>query len=193
MDATSDAELMARTRQGDAGAFASLVDRYKDPLVNSLTRLAGSKDRAEDLAQETFLRLYQNAARYSEQGKLLPFLFQIAINLLRTEERRRRRWRVLLPFVSHDPTGFDSQRQERDLLRSEVQTQVSAAIAQLPLSYREPLVLHEIEGLPYDQIAMICGIPEGTVKSRISRGRERLRSHLAPYWNGVTSCTTTAS
>jgi RNA polymerase sigma-70 factor (ECF subfamily) len=193
MDATSDAALMARTRQGDAGAFASLVDRYKDPLVNSLTRLAGSKDRAEDLAQETFLRLYQHASRYSEQGKLLPFLFQIAINLLRTEERRRRRWRVLLPFVSHDATGFDRQRQERDVLRSEVQTQVSAAIAQLPLSYREPLVLHEIEGLPYDQIAMICGIPEGTVKSRISRGRERLRSHLAPYWNGVTSCTTTAS
>lgn len=192
MEPTSDAELMERVRSGDQEAFANLVDRYKDPVVNLLTRLTGSRDRADDLGQETFLRLYQSAGRYSEQGKLLPLLFQIASNLVRSEERRRRRWRLLLPLVRHGAPDSEPERQERAVLQGEVRSHVADAIAALPLTYRVPLVLHEIEGVPYDEIAVICNLPEGTVKSRINRGRARLREQLAPYWNGVTSCPTTA-
>ncbi len=193
MESDSDAELMARTRRGDQQAFAVVVDRYKDALINLLTRLTGARDRAEDLAQEAFLRLYQHADRYVEQGKLLPYLYQIASNLVRTEERRRRRWRLLLPFVSQATAGITPHQQEYGVLQTEVQAQVSTAIAQLPLVYRMPLVLHEIEGLSYDEIASICGVPEGTVKSRINRGRQRLREQLAPYWSGVASCQTTST
>ncbi len=193
MESDSDAELMARTRRGDQQAFAVVVDRYKDALVNLLTRLTGLRDRAEDLAQEAFLRLYQHADRYVEQGKLLPYLYQIASNLVRTEERRRRRWRLLLPFVSQASAAITPHQQEFGVLQTEVQAQVSTAIAKLPLVYRMPLVLHEIEGLSYDEIASICGVPEGTVKSRINRGRQRLREQLAPYWSGVASCQTTST
>lgn len=193
MEQDSDAELMVKTRMGDQQAFALLVDRHKDVLVNLLTRLTGTRDRAEDLAQEAFLRLYQHADRYIEQGKLLPYLYQIASNLVRTEERRRRRWRLLLPFVSYASASITPHQQEYGVLQTEAQAQVSAAIAQLPLVYRVPLVLHEIEGLAYEEIATICGVPEGTVKSRINRGRQRLRERLAPYWSGVATCQTTST
>ena len=179
----NDAELMNRVRTGDREAFAQLIDRHKDGLVNFLTRLTRSRDRAEELAQESFLRLYQHSARYREQGQFAPFLFRIAANLLRSEERHARRWRVLsMRFSSngHDP---DSSPQGR-LLREEASEHVGRALAKLPLKYRTPLVLREIEGWSYRDIASTLGCEEGTVKSRIHRGRTRLRDLLSPYWNG---------
>ncbi|HSM49843.1 MAG TPA: sigma factor, partial [Thermoanaerobaculia bacterium] len=126
MDERDDAELMARIRKGDRGAFAALVDRYKDPLVSTLARLTGSRDRAEDLAQETFLRLFRGASRYVEQGRLRPFLFRIAVNLARGEERRRRRRALLLPFAPAFAEGeipAPEPNGEEDLLARESRAQ----------------------------------------------------------------------
>ncbi len=102
LEQPSDAELMARVREGDRDAFADLVDRHKDAVVSYLTRLAGSRDRAEDLAQETFLRLFRSTGGYTEQGYLRAFLYRIATNLLRSEERRDRRFRFLMPFLPRE-------------------------------------------------------------------------------------------
>jgi RNA polymerase sigma-70 factor (ECF subfamily) len=186
----SDAELMARVRTGDREAFADLVDRHKDAVVNYLARLSGDRDRAEDLAQETFLRLFRAAGSYSEQGYLRAYLFRIGTNLVRSEERRERRFRLLLPFL---------RREERDepaapsgLLLQELHREVAGAVAGLPLRFRVPLVLHEIEGWTYEDIARELGCREGTVKSRIYRGRQRLREKLQPYWQGGTAWKTTA-
>ncbi|MBP7147829.1 MAG: sigma-70 family RNA polymerase sigma factor [Acidobacteria bacterium] len=177
----SDADLMVRVSAGDRDAFAALVDRYKDPMVSYLTRLTGNRARAEDLAQESFVRLFQAAPRYSEQGKLIAFLYRIATNLARSEDRRVRRWSLLRGrFASAHPHGVDSP--QADLLRQELHARVSEAIAALPLAYRVPLVLHEIEGWSYEQVAQVTGAPEGTVKSRINRARQRLKEELAPYW-----------
>jgi len=177
-----DAELMMGLRSGDREAFAQLVDRHKDAVVGYLARLTGSRDRAEDLAQETFLRLYRAAPGYVERGYLRAFLFRIATNLLRSEERRERRMRLLAPFLllarAEDPAAPSG------LLRAEVQREVASAIAALPMSYRVPLVLHELEGWSYADIAVELSCREGTVKSRIFRGRERLRRSLEPYWHG---------
>ncbi|MGH9461678.1 MAG: RNA polymerase sigma factor [Vicinamibacteria bacterium] len=183
MNPVNDAELMSRVRSGDRQAFAQLVDRHKDGLINYLTRLTRSRDRAEELAQEAFLRLYQHSARYREQGQLVPFLFRIATNLLRSEERRARRWRFLsLKFSSngHDPRPSPQVR----LLKEEATEHVGRALAKLPLKYRSPLLLREIEGWSYQDIASTLGCGEGTVKSRIHRGRARLRDLLSTYWNG---------
>lgn len=186
----SDAELMARVRTGDRDAFADLVDRHKDAVVNYLARLSGDRDRAEDMAQETFLRLFRAAGSYSEQGYLRAYLFRIGTNLVRSEERRERRFRLLLPFL---------RREERDepaapsgLLLQELHREVAGAVAGLPLRFRVPLVLHEIEGWTYEDIARELGCREGTVKSRIHRGRQRLREKLQPYWQGGTAWKTTA-
>jgi RNA polymerase sigma-70 factor (ECF subfamily) len=182
-DAASDAELMARLRSADdREAFGRLVDRHKDAVVGYLARLTGSRERAEDLGQETFLRLYRAAPGYVEQGLLRAFLFRIATNLAHSEERRERRLRLLAPFLKASPHAEAAA--PLGLLREEIQREVTAAVSALPMSYRVPLVLHEIEGWAYGDIARALSLSEGTVKSRIFRGRERLRRGLAPYWHG---------
>lgn len=182
----SDAELMARVQAGDRAAFADLVDRHKDAVVNYLTRLAGDRDRAEDLAQETFLRLFRTAADYDERGYLRAYLFRIATNLVRSEERRQRRFHLLLPFL-RGGRGHAEPAGPSGVLRRELHRQVSTALADLPLRYRVPLVLHEIEGWAYSDIARELGCREGTVKSRIHRGRQHLKQRLEPYWKGGTT------
>jgi RNA polymerase sigma-70 factor (ECF subfamily) len=182
LEPASDAELMARVREGDREAFADLVDRHKDAVVTYLARLTACRDRAEDLAQETFLRLFKAAGDYVEQGFLRAFLFRIATNLVRSEERRAQRQRLLAPFLPRaehaEPAAASG------LLRRELHREIAAALAQLPLRYRVPLVLHEIEGWSYVDIALETGCREGTVKSRVHRGRQQLKKRLEPYWNG---------
>lgn len=185
-----DAGLMSRVRSGDRQAFADLVERHQDAVVNYLTRLTGDRDRAEDLAQESFLRLFRSAGGYTEQGFLRAYLFRIATNLVRSEERRERTWRLLLPFLGKE--GHAEPAAPSGLLRQELSREVAAAVAKLPLRYRVPLVLHEIEGWGYSEIARALGCREGTVKSRIHRGRRHLKERLAPYWNGGTPWKTTS-
>jgi RNA polymerase sigma-70 factor (ECF subfamily) len=186
MTERTDAELMARIQAGDREAFAAVVDRYKDPLVGYLSHLACDRDRAEDLAQESFIRLYQNAGEYREQGRLAPWLYRIATNLLRSEERRSRRWWMLRPLVrvNGHTTAMSPQT---EILRDETRRKVTQALARLPVHYRAPLVLREVEDWSYEQIARATGCPEGTVKSRINRARAHLKRELAPYWNGGAS------
>lgn len=183
----SDGELMARARAGAREAFADLVDRHKDMLVGYLIRLTGEVERAEDLAQEAFLRLYTAAHDYEERGQLRAYLYRIATNLLRSEERRSARWRRLRGLFAHSnghPGGRLAPDQEQRLLAAEIGGRVGQAIAELPLRYRAPLVLRELEGLTYRQIGRALGCREGTVKSRIHRGRQMLRHRLEPYWTG---------
>jgi RNA polymerase sigma-70 factor (ECF subfamily) len=183
----TDGELLRQARNGHPEAFAVLVDRHKDPLVNYLTKLAGTRDRAEDLAQEAFLRLFERGESYDERGLLRAYLFRIATNLLRSQERRKSRWgKVLSLFLSSDGGSHEAMQEER-LLRHEIQENLRRAIASLPLHYRAPLVLHEIDGWRYQEIGEALGCREGTVKSRIHRGRRLLREQLEPYWKGTAS------
>jgi RNA polymerase sigma-70 factor (ECF subfamily) len=180
-----DADLMARVRTGDREAFALLVDRHKDAVVGYLARLTGSRDRAQDLGQETFLRLFRGVESYIEQGYLRAYLFRIATNLLRSEERREQRFKILLPFLSRKGEHAEPAAPS-GMLRREIHREVSSALASLPLRYRVPVVLHEIEGWSYIEIARELGCREGTIKSRIHRGRQQLRTKLEPYWLGET-------
>ncbi|HVS02063.1 MAG TPA: sigma-70 family RNA polymerase sigma factor [Thermoanaerobaculia bacterium] len=179
----TDGELMTRVREGDRQAFALLVERHKGPLVGYLSRLAGDRERAEDLAQEAFVRLFQAAGGYREEGRLTPYLFRIATNLLRSEERRRRRWQALRPLLSRNGNGGPPVAQER-LLQGELHRRLRHELAHLPLHFRVPLVLFEVEDWTQADIARLLGCREGTVKSRIHRGRQRLRQALAPYLHG---------
>jgi RNA polymerase sigma-70 factor (ECF subfamily) len=189
LEQPSDAELMARVREGDREAFTDLVDRHKDAVVSYLVRLTADRDRADDLAQETFLRLFRAAGDYVEQGYLRAFLLRIATNLVRSEERRAKRLRLLMPFLPRAEAAEPAA--PSGLLRRELHREVAAAVKELPLRYRAPLVLHEIEGWSYVDIARELGCREGTVKSRVHRGRQRLKEKLEPYWNGGTAWKTT--
>ncbi len=176
---------MARVRQGDEQAFADLVDRYKNPLVNYLTRMTRSRERAEDLAQDAFVRVYRSADRYRERGQFQAFLYRIATNQLRSEERRAARWRGLQPsLAAEQQLRPPASSPQSAALRDEAVDAVTAAIRRLPLRYRGPVVLREIEGWPYARIARTLGCREGTVKSRVHRGKNLLREDLSEYWNG---------
>ncbi|HEV8628992.1 MAG TPA: RNA polymerase sigma factor [Thermoanaerobaculia bacterium] len=184
MSQATDGELMGLVARGDRAAFADLVERHQRRLTAYLGRLCGSGDHAEELAQESFVRLFQAAAGYRDEGRLLPYLFRIGTNLLRTEERRRRRWQLLAPMVAngnghgygHAPGGG-----EESLLRAELQRRVRQELMRLPFRFRVPLVLFEVEEWSLAEIAGLLGCRQGTVKSRLHRGRVRLRRALTPY------------
>jgi RNA polymerase sigma-70 factor (ECF subfamily) len=180
----TDQDLIERSKNRDAEAFGQLVDRYKDPMVNYLARLTGCRDRAEDVAQETFVRFFQGLDRYRDQGRLTAYLFRIATNLVASEERRKKRWQLLVPLVFSGNGRPGGKGPQDEVLAHEEQRQVSRALAALDLTYRVPLVLREIEGRSYLEIAEVLGVSEGTVKSRLHRGRHLLKEKLAPYWNG---------
>ena len=189
---SQDTQLIERAQADDHEAFGELVERHKDRVVNYLTRLTGCRDRAEDIGQETFVRFFQQLRRYRDRGHLVAYLMRIATNLVRSEERRKRRWLLLEPIFNHSETlvgvpasGFQAvPNPQICLLAREEQQQVAEALATLDLRYRAPLVLREIEGLTYDEIAAALGTNEGTIKSRLHRGRQMLKEKLTPYWNG---------
>lgn len=165
----------------DPEAFASLVDAHQGALIGYLVRMTRCPDRARELAQESFVRLFTSRQHYQEQGLLLAYLFRIATNLLRSQERRKSRWRRLEP-VYHAGLDSVSESPHRRVEREEACQRVSAAIAELPLKFRAPLVLREIEGWPYAEIARTLECREGTVKSRVNRAKQRLRRRLEGFW-----------
>lgn len=189
LEEADDDTLMAGVAAGDRRAFGHLVDRHRDRLVAYLSRLTGDRAQAEDVAQEAFVRLFRAAPGYSPQGQLSGYLFRIATNLLRSQERRGRVLRWLSLDLSSDatlepPDDGPAGLPDRALLDQELQQRLAEALAGLPLRLRVPLVLHEIEEWPLKRIAEVSGCREGTVKSRLSRGRQELRRRLEPYWSG---------
>lgn len=186
MTIPGDTELVARMQRGDRAAFATLVDRHKHKLINYLTGLVRDRDRSEELAQDTFLKLFQHRARYHERGQFLPYLYRIATNLARSDERKRRRRELLFHAFRANGNGHRASppSPQAELLRSEVSARLVEALEALPLRYRSPLLLRAVEGWSYRDIASVLQCREGTVKSRVHRGRAQLRERLAPYWNG---------
>ena len=180
----SDGELFEQVLSGDRAAFAALVDRHKDGLVNYLTKLCGDSTQAEDLAQDAFLRLYERADSYLEQGKLRAYLYRIGTNLLRSQIRREQRWRrIRIVFANSNGHHADPQQQQR-LLRQELGEQLTLCLQRIPLHYRTPLVLAFVEGWSHQQIAELLGCKEGTVKSRVHRARKLLQTELEAYRHG---------
>jgi RNA polymerase sigma-70 factor (ECF subfamily) len=175
---------MRRVQEGDREAFASLVERHKAPLVRFLSALARDRSRAEEVAQDTFVRLFELSHKYEERGQFTSYLFRIAANLLRTEDRTLRRRAILLKVFSTNGNHVRAPSPQTVCLRDEMSHRLWEALASLPLRYRSPLVLRDMEGWSYTDIARALSCGEGTVKSRIHRGRERLRLLLEPYWNG---------
>lgn len=186
----TDHSLVERCRANDDAAFGEVVARYKAKIYNYVYRMTGSADDAEDLTQEVFLRMYTSIDSFRGQSSLNTWLFRIAGNLC-IDRFRRTKNRV--PAYSLDePVGEDALAHEvadetyaphRLLQNAEMAEQIQSALSKLPDKLRATLLLHDIEGLPYEEIAQIAGCPLGTVKSRLFNARMQLRQHLAGYLN----------
>jgi RNA polymerase sigma-70 factor (ECF subfamily) len=181
-----DADLVVRWQAGDLDAFASLVRRHEGRVFRMLFRLLGTREEAEDAAQEAFLSLHRHGHRFRREARFSTFLYRVAanaaLNRRRSLGRARARQQALatrqaagddLPSAPRDPDGSTTG--------AEVQSKVQQALLTLPDDLRMAVVLYDIEGQSYREIADALGIPEGTVKSRIHRGRQALRQELAEY------------
>ena len=191
--ALSDAALMERVQAGDAEAFRPIVERYQRRLFGYFLRLVEDPTAAADLAQETFVRVYQAAPRYRESGRFEAWLFRIAANLVRSERRRQftRGPHLSLDEVSPAPDGLPAAAGAGDpdesAWRSELREALRRALPRVPLVFREAVLLRDVEGWSYREIAEMLGVREGTVKSRTHRGRRRLRALLAPRFQRAAS------
>lgn len=194
-----DDELMQRFQKGDEDAFNLLVRRHQKPLINFIARYTGDKDNAEDLAQETFIRMFKAANRYKPgRAQFKTWMYFIAKNLCKNEIRNRgRRERYQVDNIISNDNSTGGNDEEIDLIasapadavfqpevaleRKELRNTVQKAIAELPDQYRLPLVLRDIQGLSYDEIGNILELRSGTTKSRINRARLMLKDKLKSY------------
>jgi len=179
----TDEELIKRFQEGDIAAFNELVTRYKDPLFNYVARMLKDRVYAEDIVQETFVRVYRNCNRYQQIAKFSTWIYTIAINLTKTELRRQNLRRFFsLSGINENGKTFELPDSKINLEKSAEDTIVGEtireAIEELPKTFREVIILRDIQELSYEEISKIVGVPLGTVKSRVNRGRTRLQKML---------------
>ncbi len=178
-----DAELVDRWQAGDQGAFGDLVRRHERRVFSLVLRMLGNREEAEDVAQEAFLSLHRHGRRFRRQARFSTFVYRVAanaaLNRRRTLGRKRAREEAL---ARRQDAGFDLPVTPRDpesaASGSQIQARVQAALLELPPDLRMAIVLCDIEGQSYSDIAEVLRIPEGTVKSRIHRARHALRERL---------------
>lgn len=182
-----DFALMRRIGGGDRAAFAELVGRYQNMVVGTVAKMLGNSSDAEDLAQQVFLRIWKNAARYKPEAKFTTYLFTIVRNLVFNETRRLSRKREVSLDEREEITGAGSlsaeaaKSPEEEILRDELQAAVDAAIAGLPEAQRMAVVLRRYENVPYEEIAVVLGLSVSAVKSLLFRARTTLREALQEY------------
>lgn len=190
--ASAEAEFIGRLRNGDAEAFDNLITRYSGDIYAILFRITENAEEAADLTQETFLSALKAVRTFRGDSELKTWLFRIAVNHSRNRfrwwKRRRRDSTISLDAAVGDSDttvsemiAGDSASAEETVLRHEREAAIRKALLELPEIYREAIVLCDIEGMTYEEIASALEINIGTVKSRIARGREELRKRLKDF------------
>lgn len=185
-----ETQFIERLKEGDAAAFEVLIEERSGEVYGLLYRLTENSEEARDLTQETFLRAFQSIGQFRGESDLRTWIYRIAINQARNRWRwwRRRRRDATVSLDSENAHGnqplIESLPSERDkspeqeTLAHERERALRKALHSLSLSYRETVILRDIEGFTYEEIAQTLGINVGTVKSRLARGRQELRQRL---------------
>jgi RNA polymerase sigma-70 factor (ECF subfamily) len=184
--ATSDAELLRQMRAGTAPAFAALYRRHQGPLYRFALLRCGSPDTAADIVQEAFMGLLTGRFQFDPlRGQLQHFLFGVARNLILKHEEPRRRHAALPDAGDDDAAELELADESAGplarLLGNEAAEEVRRALALLPPHYRDVVILYEMHDLSYAEIAAVCQVDIGTVRSRLSRARTALAKRLAAH------------
>ena len=193
-----DAALMLRVKRGDDAAFAELVEKFKQPVMNLVFRIIRDATEAEDIAQNVFVQVHKSAPRYTPTAKFSTWLFTIARNLCLNEIRRRSRHPADSLEGTHQESEDALSRQFEDqktqmpaeaMLQTELEQKIEQALADLPEAQRTAILLCRRDDLSYEDIAEIIGTSLSATKSLIHRGRETLKQKLKPYlhsgeWKG---------
>ncbi len=171
MDTGNERALVDRCRRGEEGAFQELVDRYKDLVFALIARTMQDRSRAEDLAQEVFLRVHRGLPYFRGEARLSTWIYRIVANVCyQTHDRDGAMVALDERAASQLPSG--AERQFRDL---ELRDRIEKAIARLPVNYRLLIAAHYLQGVQYDELAEALGLPLGTVKTQLFRAKRQLR------------------
>jgi RNA polymerase sigma-70 factor (ECF subfamily) len=183
----SDQQLVQRVQKGDKAAFDLLVRKYQHRVLKLVGRFVNDSAEAEDVAQEAFLKAYRALAAFRGDSAFYTWLYRIAINTAKNALVANRRRPVDFDLDLQDPDQHDRQSMLKDsdtpegvLLTDEIREVVERALEQLPEDLRTAIVLRELEGLSYEEIAEAMDCPVGTVRSRIFRAREAIDKKLKP-------------
>jgi RNA polymerase sigma-70 factor (ECF subfamily) len=184
VDGTSDQELIRRCLSGQPDAFGLLVERYQHRLFHSLVHVLGSTADAQDVAQDAFVHALEKLKTFRGQSAFYSWLFRIALNAAVSARRKTRRMSTSVE-ATREATGNEpadqrlSAEPSHALDLSDRQRLVRQALGELPEEFRTVLVLKEMDGMAYEEIAAICACPVGTVRSRLHRARLELRGKLS--------------
>lgn len=187
----TDHEIVDAVRDGDEAAFGEIIERYRGPLTNFLYRFLNDYEEAVDLAQESFVRVYFALDRYHKEYAFSTYLYRIASNLAISELRRRKRRRLVSLtglFGGEDDQDVEFQPAdtrvlpEEETIDKEREQVIAKAISSLPDKYRLPIILRDVQGHSYEEVAAILELGLGTTKSRISRARGLLKTKLEKYF-----------
>jgi len=176
-----ETELLERARNGDSQAFGVLVERYQRRVVGVAQAVVHNQDDAVELAQETFVRAYENLAKFESRSSFSTWLYRIAANLAIDFRRREGRHQVLRgedaeTEISRLPSPRGDSYQET--VRNQLNQRINGALEELTPEHRAVILLREVEGLSYDEISDVLHVPRGTVMSRLHYARSRMREIL---------------
>ncbi|MFQ6675379.1 MAG: RNA polymerase sigma factor [Fidelibacterota bacterium] len=178
----TDEELIHRFQKGDEYAYLELVKRYRDKLTNFAYRFLGNLEDAEDIVQDTFVKLYTHRHFYRNIARFSTWIYTITANLAKTELRKRKRRKVsYLSQMGTEDKDFDIPGQDATNEYAEgrfTKSRIQDAIQKLPIHFRTAVILRDIQELSYEEISKILDVPLGTVKSRINRARLQLQEEL---------------
>lgn len=171
----TDIELVGRVVSGDHGAFDAIMLRHEDRVFSVCLRIIGDRDRALDATQETFLTVFRKAGQFKGDSALGTWIYRIAVNTCYDQLRKAKRRRTD-PIPDHlDPVDPSA---ESAIDSAALRPEIRAALDKLPTDFRAAIVLSDIEGMSMAEVAQVLGVPAGTVKSRLYRGRRLLAEQL---------------
>ncbi|MBI4617495.1 MAG: sigma-70 family RNA polymerase sigma factor, partial [Planctomycetes bacterium] len=174
-----DDALVERAARGDAPSFDELVERHKDGVYRTAARILRDRDEAFDAVQEVFLRVYRALPRLSDRSRFGPWLRKIAVRT--TLSFLEKKGRHVSQSLESAPEAASNERPDHAASDRELGEAIRAALGKLPADQRTAVILCDIEGLSYEEIADVCAIPKGTVMSRIHYGRKKLRDMLRSF------------
>lgn len=185
----TDEQLIFSFQQGNQEAYTEIVIRYKDRLTNFVFRYVGSYDECDDIVQDTFVKVFTSKHLYKEVAKFSTWIYTIAINLAKTKLAKQQKYKTfsISNVYDDDEKDFDIPDEaftpDVDANSKYLSKHIQNALNQINENYRELVVLRDIEDYSYEEIVEMTGLPMGTVKSRINRGREKLQELLKDIYN----------
>jgi len=180
----ADLALIQRCLEGDVSAFETLALKYQQQVFNLAYRLTGRSDLVEDIAQEVFLKCYRALGKFEARSSFATWLYRITVNTaINFAKMTRRQWALEVDSaqISEDHGEFSREQipePERSLELRQIRREIAEQMAQLSAEHRAVLILRDVEGLSYEEIAAVIECPVGTVRSRLSRARDALQSRL---------------